>query len=1038
MIDTYKNIAECSESTVVSKYEPTKSLQQYYQSEADLEKEFIKQLQLQQYEYLPIKKEEDLKLNLRKQLEKLNNFTFSDDEWDNFFKQEIANNKNGIIEKTKIIQQDHVKNLKKDDGDTKNIYLLDKKNIHNNILQVINQYEVDNGERQNRYDCTILVNGLPLVHIELKRRGVSLENAFNQINRYQRDSFWVGSGLFEYIQIFVISNGTYTKYYSNTTKDNVKKEINNSCNKNKIKTSNSFCFTSWWADETNKPITDLIDFTKTFFAKHTILNIITKYCVFTTENILQVMRPYQIVATEKILNKIKMAYNLKLYGSIKAGGYIWHTTGSGKTLTSFKTAQLVRDEFGDFIDKVLFVVDRKDLDAQTMKEFNKFEKDSVDGTSSTNKLEEQLNNSNNKIIVTTIQKLSILTERNNNLDVYNKHVVLIFDECHRSQCGDMHDCIIKKFKKYYLFGFTGTPIFIANPEKENGSRTTEQSFGDQLHTYTIVNAINDKNVLPFRIDYVKTCELKKNIIDEKVKNINTERILMADERIKQIVKYIIENFDRKTSRNEKTYKINDNRLNGFNSIFATQSIKFAKLYYSEFKKQNENLPNNKKLKFAIIYSFDPNGSSENYDGTVDNFDKDENLEDIEKLDKSSRDFLDDAIADYNKMFNCNFNTSSKGFQNYYKDVSEKMKKRQLDLLIVVDMFLTGFDATTLNTLWVDKNLRLHGLLQAFSRTNRILNNIKVCGNIVSFRDLEEETKESMKMFGDKDAESIAILKNFNDYYNGYIDNNGKFVEGYKTLVLRLKEEYNNNEIIGEENKKDFIRLYNNILKLKNVLSLFDDFDDDKQILTEREFQDYQSMYINIYEGRKREEKNNGDSVIVNDDIEFEIDLIKHVDINVDYILNVIKEKYEQLIQDADNNEIIKDETIKDKIINNVSHSINASVLLRDKKELIEQFINSLNPNSDIEKDWNNFSKQKEKEELDKIIKDEKLNPEKTKDFIKNSFLNGFVQENGTDIDDIMPKVSRFNNNGEQRRDLKQRVINKIIVFFNKFSFLHLY
>ena len=707
-------VAETTESTVITEYEPVARRSDSYQSEAELEKEFIRLLTEQGYTYLNIHKEADLIVNLRERLEELNNINFTDSEWEQFFTTAIANPNDKIEDKTQTIQEDYVKVLKREDGTSKNIRLIDKKNVHNNRLQVLNQYEngkAEGAKYNNRYDVTVLVNGLPLVHIELKRRGVPIREAFNQIERYQRDSFWAGCGLFEYVQIFVISNGTLTKYYSNTTRINTIKDAVSGKTK-KSKTSNSFEFTSYWADANNKVIPDIVDFAKTFFAKHTLLNIITRYCIFTSEKMLMVMRPYQITATERILNRIEIAHNYKKYGNVAGGGFIWHTTGSGKTLTSFKTARLASQL--DFVDKVLFVVDRKDLDYQTMKEYDRFEKGAANSNTSTAILKKQLENPNAKIIITTIQKLANFIKRNQQHDVYNKEIVIIFDECHRSQFGDMHTDIIKHFKKYYLFGFTGTPIFAKNAGARKNAQlmTTEQAFGDKLHTYTIVDAINDKNVLPFRVDFIKTMALEEDIKDEDVWGIDREKPMMAPERISLVTKYILNNFDRKTYRGDKTYVFNaltnikdvasagrqeveeikrKQRLSGFNSIFAVASVPMAKLYYQEFKKQMVEDPS-KCLKIATIFSYGAN--EEEADGVID----DENSEDTSALDQNSRDFLEDAIRDYNVMFHTNYDTSSDKFQNYYKDVSLRMKNKELDLLIVVNMFLTGFDATTLNTL----------------------------------------------------------------------------------------------------------------------------------------------------------------------------------------------------------------------------------------------------------------------------------------------------------------------------------------------------
>ena len=754
----YNIVAQSSECTVVTEYKSQKVRSDAYQSEAELEKEFIKLLQEQGYDYLPIKTEKDLIINLRAKIEELNNFKFSDDEWERFFSEELANANAGIAEKTSKIQEQSRIAFKLDNGLSKNITLIDKDNVHNNKLQVINQYINNDGLHDNRYDVTVLVNGFPLVHIELKRRGVPIREAFNQIDRYQRESFWASSGLFEYVQIFIISNGTNTKYYSNSTRFNHVKD--NAQKFRKEKTSNSFEFTSFWADANNKIIPDLIDFTKTFLSKHTILNILTKYCVFTSEKLLLVMRPYQIVATERILNRIEISNNYKTYGTVKAGGYIWHTTGSGKTLTSFKTARLATKL--PYIDKVLFVVDRKDLDYQTMKEYDKFEKGAANSNTSTAVLKKQLENPNSRIIITTIQKLDAFIKKYKEHEVYNKHVVIIFDECHRSQFGDMHIAIVRTFKKYHLFGFTGTPIFAVNSNagiKHVNLKTTEQAFGDKLHTYTIVDAINDKNVLPFRVDYIKTMDKEPDIDDKQVADIDRERAFLAPKRITKVVEYILDHFNQKTYRNEKSYEfnklvnINDVaiakdknaieekkqklRLSGFNSIFCVSSVDAAKLYYNEFKRQMSENPS-KKLNIATIFSY---GANEEVD---DSLLVEENSEDASNLDKSSRDFLEDAIHDYNDMFKTNYDTSSDKFQNYYKDVSLRMKNKDIDLLIVVNMFLTGFDATTLNTLWVDKNLKQHGLIQAYSRTNRILNSIKTFGNIVCFRNLQKRTDDAQR------------------------------------------------------------------------------------------------------------------------------------------------------------------------------------------------------------------------------------------------------------------------------------------------------
>ena len=903
-MSTYNIVLSTTESTVVTEYIPKIRTSDSYQSEAALEAAFSKLLTEQGYEYVTIHNESDLIENLRRQLERLNQFSFTDSEWERFFKDKIANQNEGIVEKTRKIQEDHVQNLIREDGTTMNIALIDKKNIHNNRLQVINQYEMrqsDGAKHDSRYDVSILVNGLPLVHVELKRRGVALKEAFNQINRYQRDSFWAGSGLYEYVQIFVISNGTHTKYYSNTTRFSHIKENDGSHRSRSKKTSNSFEFTSFWADASNRTIPDLVDFTKTFFAKHTLLNILTKYCVFTTEELLLVMRPYQIVATERILNRIEVSTNYKKMGTLEAGGYIWHTTGSGKTLTSFKTAQLATRL--PYIDKVLFVVDRKDLDYQTIKEYDRFEKGAANGNKSTAVLQRQLEDSTSKIIVTTIQKLDVFITKNPQHPVRDKHIVLVFDECHRSQFGDMHRRIvggtIKKgekvikvdryFKNYHIFGFTGTPIFSVNAGTGGNPnlRTTAQAFGDKLHTYTIVDAINDGNVLPFRIDYIDTVKQKDGQTDKQVKGIDTEEALASPERIAAVSKYILEHFDQKTVRNSY-YSLKGQRVNGFNSMFAVSSIPVCKKYYLELKKQIAQ--QHRDLTIATIFSFAPN-EEDIADGILE----DESF-DTDGLDQNSRDFLEMAIDDYNKIFKTNFDTSSKGFQDYYKDLSDKVKKRQVDLLIVVNMFLTGFDATTLNTLWVDKNLKMHGLIQAFSRTNRILNSVKTFGNIVCFRNLEKETNDAIALFGDREANGIVLLKSYDDYYFGTTDHKGKDLPGYEDRVNELLARFPLGQpIVGEKNEKDFIVLFGNILRLRNILSAFDRFAGN-EILVPIDFQDYTGMYHDLHEKYK---STNGEKDSILNDVVFEMELVKQVEVNIDYILMLVAKYHDSNCEDKE-------------------------------------------------------------------------------------------------------------------------------------------
>lgn len=1002
---SYNIIAATAESTVVSEYIPEPRKSDAYQSEAALENEFIRLLQGQGYEYIQVRSEAELIQNLRRQLEALNRMTFTEEEWKRFFKDNLAGANEGIVEKTRKIQSDHVQPLQRDDGTSKNVYLLDKKNIHNNRLQVLNQYEEDQGKRNTRYDVTILVNGLPLVHVELKRRGVPIREAFNQIKRYQRDSFWAGSGLYEYIQIFVISNGTHTKYYSNTTRNSHVKELSQSRGKGK-KTSNSFEFTCFWSDGNNKIISDLVDFTKTFLSKHTLLNVLTRYCVFTAEDLLLVMRPYQIAATERILNRIEISTNYKKVGTIDAGGYIWHTTGSGKTLTSFKTAQLASQL--PYVDKVLFVVDRKDLDYQTMKEYDRFEKGAANGNSNTAILQKQLESKDCHIIITTIQKLDIFIRKNKRHPVFQEHVVLIFDECHRSQFGDMHQAIIQAFRNYHLFGFTGTPIFSVNAGSSGKPhmRTTAQAFGDKLHTYTIVNAIDDGNVLPFRIDYINTIKEKAYIEDAKVRGIDIEKALGDPERVRQVVEYTLEHFDQKTKRSSY-YSLKGQRVAGFNAIFAASSIPMAMKYYTEFQRQ---LAEQKRdLTIATIFSFGANEEDPEDTLAEEGFD-------TEALDQTSRDFLDSAIQDYNKRFQVNFDTYSNKFQNYYKDLSMRVKNREVDLLIVVNMFLTGFDATTLNTLWVDKNLKMHGLIQAFSRTNRILNSVKTYGNIVCFRNLQTATEEAIALFGDKDATGTVLLKDYDSYYFGYDDGEKPF-PGYVHLIDRLKHEYPlGSPLVGEQEEKGFIRLYGRILKVKNILSSFDQFKG-QEILSQRDFQDYQSRYIDLYQEYRGEQ--NGERENINDDIQFEMELIRQVDINIDYILMLVEKYHAKNCEDQE-------------ILASIDRAIDSSIQLRSKKELIHGFINTMNAATVVERDWHTFVAQQKEEDLGEIIQTEKLKPEETKRFLDNSFRDGTLKTTGTDIDKLMPPVSRFGGGGGKRAAKKQGIIAKLASFFEKY------
>jgi len=1008
----YDMVMEGGRQTVLAEYVPEKGgyHSDHYQSEAELEKSFIAQLVQQGYEYLPIHTEEDLISNLRQKLSALNGITFSDREWDDFFRTCISAKNEGILEKTRKIQQDYIQLLHRDDGSTKNIYLIDKEHIHNNSLQVINQYEEKGGKHEVRYDVTILVNGLPLVHVELKRRGVNIREAFNQIRRYQRDSFWASSGLYEYVQLFVISNGTETKYYSNTTRDSAVKEQTENGRKHSRKTSNSFEFTSHWADVKNHNIFDLVDFTKTFFARSTLLSLLTRYCIFTAENILMIMRPYQIAATEAILNRIEVSNNYKKYGTTAGGGYIWHTTGSGKTLTSFKTAQLATKL--PYIDKVLFVVDRKDLDYQTIKEYDRFQKGAANGNRNTRILTKQLSDPQAKIIITTIQKLDTFIKKNPDHEIYKKHVVMIFDECHRSQFGDMHAAIVKHFKKYHIFGFTGTPIFSANALLHGNPRfaTTEQVFGDRLHTYIIVDAIRDKNVLPFRIDYINTIHAKKDMKDKQVEAIDQQKALQAPERVREVVSYVLDHFNQKTKRNN-FYDLKGQRVNGFNSIFCAESIPMVKKYYVEFRKQ---LPERRKdLTIATIFSFAPNEAEP---GEVV---PDEEM-DTSRLDQTSRDFLDSAISDYNEVFHTNFSTDSDGFDNYYKDISQRMKNRQIDILLVVNMFLTGFDATTLNTLWVDKNLKMHGLIQAFSRTNRILNSVKTYGNIVCFRNLEKETDDAIALFGDKDARGIVVLKDFKSYFEGYKDENGVWHRGYKELIMELRAKYPpGEEITSEAAQKDFIMLLGQILRLRNILSAFDQFEG-VDPLKQREMQDYQSIYIELHEKWKPRQKEKEN---INDDVVFEMELIRQGEVNIDYIIRLVAKYHKGHCRDKE-------------LLANIRRSIDSSVELRSKKELIEGFIARVDVNKDVDldvtSDFHIYVKEEKEKELGDIIRSENLKDEETRKFVDNAFADGELNTLGTDIVKILPRMSRFGSGGKKREEKKERVIDKLKNFFDKY------
>lgn len=1037
-MENFNIIAEQEHCTVMAHYEPLLREDNGYQSEAALEASFIKQLVEQGYEYVNVTTEPQLIANLRKQMERLNHLSFSDKEWKQLFEQHIASPQMSIEDKTERIQRTEIVNITRDDGTSQNVKLIDKKDIHNNHVQVLNQYVPEGGTQANRYDVTILVNGLPLVHCELKRRGVPLKEAFNQINRYERESFWAGCGLYDYVQVFIISNGTETKYYSNTTRFAHVAAVNKS--KSKVKTqSQSFEFTSYWADAENTPIIDLRDFTKTFLAKASLLNVLTKYCVFTFDKNLLVMRPYQIAATERIMLRIKQATMNKWQGSLRAGGYIWHTTGSGKTLTSFKTAQIASTL--PYIDKVLFVVDRKDLDYQTMKEYDNFEKGCANSNTSSNILQRQLNNQDKdpkKIIITTIQKLSTLLKKKKEINCASENVVLIFDECHRSQFGDMHVMITKAFKRYYIFGFTGTPIFAKNAGagKFANLRTTEQAFGDQLHSYTIIDAIRDKNVLKFKVDYISTMKAKSNIDDKKVWGIETEEALASPQRIANNVAYILEHYPQKTKQQQRySYSVITNvaevaknnrtqeekrksQLGGFNSILCVESIPMAMAYYKEFKRQMEQRPVAERLRMATIFTYSANEAEDDTGGFGN-----EDEGDTEELDSTSREFLESAIADYNGMFGTKYDTSSEKFQNYYKDLSLRMKNREVDLLVVVSMFLTGFDAKTLNTLWVDKNLRMHGLLQAYSRTNRILNSIKDCGNIVCFRNLEDATNESFALFGDKEAAGIVLMRPFEDYYYGYEDEKGKHVLGYKEIIEQLLDRYAlpiNPADFTLEEKKDFVRLFGGVLKMQNLLSAFDEFTDDKVIISPFDVQDYLTWYNDIHD-ELRKEKEGGEKEHIEDDLVFEMELVNRIQIDIPYILQLVKQYH--------------DDNCKDKtIIAKIQKAIGSSPDLRNKRDLIMQFIERMTPKEgrDIPEEWNEYVNEQCQKELEDIINEEHLRPKETKKFMEQAFEDGYVTTTGLAITKVLPPMPIFGGGNVNREAKKNTVVEKLQNFFSKF------
>lgn len=995
------------EATVVGKYEAQRGEDRGYQSEAQLEAAFLEQLQAQAYEYVRFHSEAELIANLRHQLEGLNSYRFSDSEWKRFYETSILTRSNAdFVEKTRRIQEDHIQPLLCDNGETKNIRLIDKKHIHNNRLQVTNQFVVNSGAAKNRYDVTVLVNGLPLVHIELKRRGVAIKEAFDQINRYQRDSFWAGDGLFGYVQIFVISNGTHTKYYSNSTRLGGMTENVNGRKQVKAAQSGGFEFTSWWADEDSNPIPDLVDFTRTFFAKHTLLAILTRYCVFNVEQTLLIMRPYQIAATEKILQRINTSTNAGTVGTIDAGGYIWHTTGSGKTLTSFKTAKLAAAMEG--VDKVIFVVDRKDLDQQTIEEYNQFAKGTVSANQNTAQLAEQIDNTSVKIIVTTIQKLSTFIRGNKNHRIYDGHVVLIFDECHRSQFGDMHTAITKAFRNYHLFGFTGTPIFSENAGSGGNvqMRTTQQAFGEALHKYTIVNAIAEKNVLPFRIDYIETVRMGEDVADKEISAIDRERAMLAPERVEQVVSYIRTHFNQKTKREDKdkAYTLKQRRVKGFNSIFATASITAARAYYEEFARQQEGLSSDQRLSVGIVYSYA--GGGEAIDGLLD----DESMDPAD-LSVDDRAFLDRAIAEYNEQFSTNYSSSPQGFENYYKDLTDKLKTQQIDLVIVVNMLLTGFDSKTINTLWVDKSLKSHGLIQAFSRTNRILNSVKAYGNIVCFRDLQKATDDAVTLFGNPEATGVVTLRPYREYLEEYLEKLSAFCAAFKPGQL----------VTSEQGQREFIATFGAILRLRNILTSFDDFAHD-DVLGEGDFADYRSTYVDLYNELHPETEDEKEDII--DDLVFEMELVKQIAVGVDYILLLV-EKHRKEKGDGSDREIPVE----------IARAVNSNPSLHSKRDLIEDFVREVSPDRDVDQQWQDFVAKKMDEELSAIIAQESLQDAGTRSLVETALQDGELRTDGTVLNSVLPRMSRFQRSaaGESRAEKKARVVEALRNHVERFS-----
>ena len=1022
----YKTIAESNHFIVLDQYnklveEPNAG----YQTEGSLEREFIRDLQAQGYEYLQgLNSHDALVKNLRAQLQRLNNVVFSDAEWRRFLEEYLDKPSDSLIEKTRKIHDDSIYDFVFDNGRIQNIYLLDKKNLANNTLQVINQFE-QTGSYDNRYDVTILVNGLPLVHIELKKRGVAIREAFNQIHRYSKESFNKENSLFKYIQIFVISNGTDTRYFANTTK----------------RDKNSYDFTMNWATAKNTLIKDLKDFTATFLQKHTLLNVLVNYCVFDVSDTLLIMRPYQIAATERILWKIKSSYLAKNWSNKESGGYIWHTTGSGKTLTSFKAARLATEL--DFIEKVFFVVDRKDLDYQTMKEYQRFSPDSVNGSESTAGLKRNIEKDDNKIIVTTIQKLNNLMKSEDKLPIYDKQVVFIFDECHRSQFGEAQKNLTKKFKKYYQFGFTGTPIFPANAL---GAETTASVFGIELHSYIITDAIRDEKVLKFKVDYndvrpqFKSIETEKNL--EKLTALEKKQAFLQPKRIEQIAQYVLDNFK------QKTHRFNAGN-NGFNAMFAVSSVDAAKIYYETFKRLQSAVKN--PLKIATIFSF---AANEEQDAIGDI--ADESFE-VEAMNSTAKEFLKSAIDDYNNYFATNYDVDGKSFQNYYRDLAKRVKNKDVDLLIVVGMFLTGFDAPTLNTLFVDKNLRYHGLIQAYSRTNRIYNSTKSFGNIVTFRDLEQDTIDAITLFGNSNTRNVVLEKSYQQYMEGFTDA-GVACRGYVDIVTELKEKFPDpSEIQTEKDKKDFVKLFGEYLRVENILQNYDEFaalqafqsldtTDEKaveafkekyyltddafaemrpiDIPSERNIQNYRSTYNDIRDWlrRQKEGEEKAKSTIDWDDVVFEVDLLKSQEINLDYILELIFEHNKKTKNKAE-------------LIDEIRSIIRASLGNRAKESLIVDFINQTDLDNIVDKagiieSFFQFAQKEQQQEADELISDEGLNIDAAKRYMSVSLKRGYASEQGTDLNDALPKMSPLN---PQYLTTKQRIFQKIAAFVEKFK-----